>query len=277
MSAALKIDNMPALQGATMLLAFDGWMDGGEVSTGTVGMLIDRLDAKPAATIEGYDFYIQSFPGDMSVTALFRPHIEIANGKVEQFNMPANEFFASPDANLVLFRGKEPNIHWDDFANYLFEVAAAAGVTRMIFVGSFAGAVPHTREPRLYVTLTAPAMLEDFRRYGCRTTNYEGPASFASYLLTQAPERGIEMASLVAEIPAYIQGNNPMSIEAVTRRLAAILGVPVDLDTLRSDSDEWESRVTARAEEDEELAQQVRQLEQQYDDELLESSTDSES
>ena len=34
---------------------------------------------------------------------------------------------------------------------------------------------------------------------------------------------GLEMVSLVAEIPGYLQGRNPMCIEAVTRRLAKIL------------------------------------------------------
>ena len=38
------------------------------------------------------------------------------------------------------------------------------------------------------------------------------------------------MAALVAEIPAYVQGRNPKCIEAVTRRLAGILGLQVRLD-----------------------------------------------
>ena len=44
------------------------------------------------------------------------------------------------------------------------------------------------------------------------------------------------MVSLVAEIPGYLQGTNPLSIEAVTRRLAKILKLPLDLDSLRTAS-----------------------------------------
>ena len=78
------------------------------------------------------------------------------------------------------------------------------------------------------------------------------------------------MASLVAEVPGYLQGTNPASIEAVTRRLAQILKVPLDLDSLRSASTQWELQVSSAVEQDDEFAEKVRALEQEYDDELIE-------
>ena len=42
------------------------------------------------------------------------------------------------------------------------------------------------------------------------------------------------MISLVAEIPSYLSGTNPYCIEAVTRRLAKMLNLRVDLDSLRA-------------------------------------------
>jgi proteasome assembly chaperone (PAC2) family protein len=74
----------------------------------------------------------------------------------------------------------------------------------------------------------------------------------------------------VAEIPGYLQGTNPLSIEAVTRRLAKILKLPLDLDSLREASTRWELQVTTAVEQNEELAEKVRELEQMYDNELLE-------
>src|SRR5205823_4713147 len=137
------------------------------------------------------------------------------------------------------------------------------------FVGSFGGSVPHTREPRLYVTCSDARLLPEMERYGIRRSGYEGPGSFTSYLLTRAPSAGLDMVSLVAEIPGYLQGRNPMSIEAVTRRLAKILQLPLDLGALRAESTEWELRVSSAIEEDADLARTVRQLEEAYDDELL--------
>ena len=73
----------------------------------------------------------------------------------------------------------------------------------------------------------------------------------------------------MAEIPGYLQGTNPSSIAAVTRRLAKILQLRLDLDSLRTASTEWELQVSGAVDQDEDLAATVRKLEEEYDDELL--------
>jgi proteasome assembly chaperone (PAC2) family protein len=270
----LRVGKQVKLNNATLVLAFSGWMDGGDVSTGTVRRLVDLLDAEQIAEIDSEPFYIYNFPGTMEIAALFRPHIKIDEGLVQEFEMPANTFYCHQPANLVLFIGKEPNMHWRSFGECVFEFARDVGVKRILFVGSFGGSVPHTREPRLYVTCSDESLLSEMERYGVRRTGYEGPGSFTTYLMTQSATAGLEMMSLVAEIPGYLQGTNPMSIEAVTRRLAKILQLPLDLDSLRSASTKWELEVSTAIEDNEEMATKVRELEQEYDDELLEMEAD---
>lgn len=265
----LRFLERPVLHEATLLLAFDGWMDGGDVSTGTVRRLIDLLDAKPLAEIDPEPFYILNFPGSMEIAALFRPRIEIEEGLVKEIEMPAASFHYHEPANLILFLAKEPNLRWRDFADCVLALARAMDVRLALFVGSFGGAVPHTREPRLHVTCSEAAMLPRMQQFGLRRTGYEGPGSFATYLLTRAPEAGLQMASLAAEIPGYLQGSNPVCIEAVTRRLAKLLRLPLDLAPLRSASTEWELAVTEAIEKDEDLTAKVRELEEAYDNELL--------
>ncbi len=265
----LQFQETPTLRGATLLLAFTGWMDGGSVSTGTVRRMVELVEARSFAEIDPEPFYLYNFPGSMEMTSLFRPPIEIENGLVTSLEMPKNTFFAHGPSNLALFVGKEPNLRWRTFADCILEVARRAGIGKLLFIGSFAGAVPHTREPRLYVTCSEAMLFEEMDRYAVRRTGYSGPGSFASYLLTRAAETGLPMVSLVAEIPPYVEGTNPLSIEAVTRRLAKILRLPLDLASLREASTEWELRVSAAVERDEELAERVRQLEEAYDNELL--------
>jgi len=237
------------------VLAFSGWMDGGDVSTGTVRRLVDLLGAKPIADIDPEPYYICNFPGSMELSALFRPRVTIEDGRITALDMPANTFYCHEPANLVLFLGKEPNLRWRGFGDAVLELARAAGVRRVLFVGSFGGSVPHTREPRLYVTCSEERLLPEMSHYGLRT---------------RAPAAGLEMTSLVAEIPGYLQGRNPMSIEAVTRRLAKILKLPLDLGALRSESTEWELEVSRVVARDKDLAKTVRRLEEAYDNELLE-------
>lgn len=262
-------------QDATLVLAFSGWMDGGDVSTGTVQQLVDLLAAEPIGHIDPEPFYIYNFPGTMEMTALFRPHIEIESGLIRAVEMPANEFYGHRESNLILFLGKEPNLRWQTFGRGIFEFAETMGVGRVLFVGSVGGSVPHTREPNLFVTCSDEQLLEDMEEYGVGRTDYEGPGSFTSYLMTQASSLGLPMVSIVAEIPAYLQGTNPMSIEAVTRRLAKILDVRVDFDAMRTASTEWEFEVSNSIEADSELADKVRELEEEYDNKLLEDDAES--
>ena len=261
----------PSLREATLVLAFDGWMDGGSVSTGTVQRLVDLLEAQPIVEIEADSFYLYNFPGPMELAALFRPNIEIEDGLIKSIDMPSARFFLHEAASLVLFLGKEPNLRWLTFADCMLEVVRVIGVRRMLFVGSFGGSVPHTREPRLHVTCSEADMLPEMEPYAVRRSAYEGPGSFSSYLMTRVTEIGVRMATLAAEIPGYLQGPNPVCIEAVTRRLAKILRLPLDLAPLRSASTEWELAVTAAIEKDEEMVTKVREMEEAYDNELLQS------
>src|SRR5437660_10638751 len=165
---ALRVRDCPALDGATLVLAFTGWMDGGDVSTGTVRRLVDLLGAKPIAEIDPEPYYLYNFPGPMELAALFRPHLKIEGGKVLSFDMPANTFYCHEPANLVLFLGKEPNLRWRAFGDCILEMARRTAVRRVLFVGSFGGPIPHTREPRLHVTCSAAELLPDMERYGLR-------------------------------------------------------------------------------------------------------------
>src|SRR5689334_23816479 len=90
----LRVGRCPALPDATLVLAFTGWMDGGDVSTGTVRRLVDLLEARRFAEIDPEPFYILNFPGSMELTALFRPHIEIEDGLIKALDMPANTFYS---------------------------------------------------------------------------------------------------------------------------------------------------------------------------------------
>lgn len=268
----LSFRRHPVLEQGTLVLAFSGWMDGGEVSTGTVRRLVHLLEAEPFAEIDPEPFYIYNFPGSMELTALFRPHVLVADGVMQSLDMPQNSFFVHEAANLALFIGKEPNLRWRAFGECIVKLAHQVGISRILFIGSFGGTVPHTREPRLFVSATDEELVPDVEVYGFRRSSYAGPGSFTNYLMTQAKSAGLDMVSLTAEIPGYLQGANPLSIEAVTRRLAKILKLPLDLASLRTASTDWELEVSSAIEQNPELAEKVRELEDQYDKELVDQA-----
>jgi proteasome assembly chaperone (PAC2) family protein len=73
----------------------------------------------------------------------------------------------------------------------------------------------------------------------------------------------------VAEIPGYLEGINPLSIEAISKRLARMLNLSIDLSDLREAGFEWESRVSKAVEKDQELAETIKKLEEAYDNQLI--------
>lgn len=259
----------PHLEHGTMLLALTGWMDGGLVSTGTVRRLLENRHAPEIARLAPDLFYLYNFPGSMEIAALFRPEVRMNGGLVQEFTLPVNQAYCDSAANLLFFLGKEPNLRWQLYADSLFHLAHEVGITRIVFIGSFGGTVPHTREPRLYASVSHDHLKSLMQEHNLRPSDYEGPAGFSTMLLAQSPQHHIEMISLVAEIPGYLQGINPVSIEAVARRLARLLNIPVDLDALRQASTAWELQVSDAVAKDPKLADTVRQLEERYDNELI--------
>ena len=268
-AGTLDIYKRPKLHNPRMLLGLSGWMNGGEVSTGTIKYLIDKLGGQKFAEIGPEGFYIYNFPGPMETTALFRPHTKIKNGLITSYEVPTNAFFYNEANNLVLFSGKEPNLRWDEFAECIFSLCSEFGVKMIYFIGSVAGLVPHTREPRIFCSVSDAKLKETFQRYGVKFTNYEGPASIITYLTAGSSERGLSMVSLVATIPAYVQGNNPKCIEAATRRLTGILGLQIKLGDLRTTSDEFEKKLNEVVQEQPELVSNIRKLEEDYDNEIF--------
>jgi proteasome assembly chaperone (PAC2) family protein len=264
----------PRLTDGTLLLALGGWMDGGLVSTGTVQRLMDNRPTLEVARVDSDPFYIYNFPGPMDVAAVFRPAVKYDDGMITELQLPENIFSADIAANLLFFTGQEPNLRWQSFADCVFAVAAEVGVKRIIFIGSFGGAVPHTREPRLYGSVSHESLKPLLREHEVRLSDYEGPSGFSTLLLAQSAQHNLEMFSLVAEVPGYLEGLNPLSIQAVTRRLARMLNQSVDLDQLRQASTGWELQVSEAVEKDAELAETVRKLEERYDNELIEGNAE---
>jgi len=265
----LRIYDRPKFDSPRLLLGFSGWMDGGEVSTGTVKCLMERLDARKFAEIDPEGFYIYSFPGMMEVTALFRPHTKIEDGLIRSYEGPRNAFYTGEGGDLILFLGKEPNLQWEGFAECIFSLCAEFGVKMIYFIGSVSGLVPHTREPRLFCSASSSQLKEAFHHYGVNFTNYAGPAGIVTYLTATCGQRDIEMVSMVATVPAYVQGNNPKCIEAVTRRLVGMLGLQVELDDMRIVSEEFERKLGDAVAEQPELAGNIRKLEEDYDNEIF--------
>ncbi len=252
-----------------LVLGLSGWMNTGDVSMGTVEWLIDRLGAVRTAAIAPDGFYLYNAGGHIDAAEEFRPYARIRDGIVTSYDEPDNVFYYDKANNLMLFLGKEPNLNWDEFAEYIIAVCKDYSIREIYFVGSVAGLVPHTREGKIVCTLSDVRYREDFAERGFKFTNYAGPASFITHLLVRCAKHDIMLANLVLTVPVYIHGDNPKCMEAAIRTLKNILGLKVKLTSLRNLSDEFEKKLNDVIREMPELAESIEKLEGDFDKELI--------
>jgi len=267
----LKIDYEPKFNNPRLVMGLSGWMDGGDVSTGTIKYIRNQLGAEKFAHIEPAGFYLYSFPAPMELSAMLRPHTRMKDGLVKEFELPSNIFYCSRNQDVVLFSGKEPNLQWEQYGDCIFGLCAKFNITKIFFVGSVAGLTPHTREPRMTFSVSDEKLKELLPQTGLRFSNYEGPASVITYLMSRAPKEGISMLNMVAEIPAYVQGYNPRCIESAARYISRLLDLQINLDELRESGDEFEKKLSDIVQSQPELAKKITELEEDYDNQVFDT------
>ena len=223
------------------------------------------------ASIDPEGFYIYNLPGPLELATLSRPHVRIEQGVVRAYQPPSNLFSCAEDVRLLLFDGKEPNLDWRTYADCILSYAEQTGTTTLYFLGGVGGLVPHSRQPRLIGSVSHERLAPWLEHCGIALANYEGPGSFATYLMSRAADHGLAMAGLVVETPAYVQGANPKCIEAVLRKLSALLETPFDVSGLRAQADEWERRINEVLKQKPELAGFISKLEEDYDNEVFDN------
>lgn len=271
MGSPLRLNEIPDLADARMVLSFSGWMDGGEISTGVFEYLSKALKCRRLGDIEPQRFQVYGVPGPLEIAALFRPTALIEDGRLRVFEEPASVFHVCEQERLVLFSGREPHLHWREFATYILDVARVCHVTAIYFVGSIAGLIPHTRHPRFFGYVSNDALIPVLHRHGLEPTNYAGPASFVTYLTGICADEGIDMVNLLVEVPAYIQGRNHKCLEEATRKLATVLGLGLRLDDLRALTLEFERRISTIVQERPEFAEVLRKMEHDFDRQAVSS------
>lgn len=253
----LTIDEHPELREPTLVAAFAGWPDAGEVATGSMRYLLRKLRAQPFARIDPEEFY------DFTDV---RPHTTLVRPWVREITWPSNEFHywqrpGGPD--LVLLLGREPSLRWRTYIATLFELIDRLGVRQVVTLGGTFDSVPHRGEPRVSGAAADPQLRAALQALGVRPSTYEGPTSIHSALLDACRRRGLPAGSLWGHAPHYLQAAPNVKVcYGVLRKLAALLDLPLDLEEIRGAARALELRVERLLADNEQLQAYVRQLEE---------------
>ena len=260
-------DGLPILRSPVAVAAFEGWNDAADASTAAVEHLEQVWSAKTVAELDPEEFY------DFQVN---RPTVTQAEGEDRRIEWPTTRFaVASPpgaQSDVVLIRGIEPSTRWRTFCQDVLELCHSLEVTRVVLLGALLADVPYTRALPISGSATVP---DDIERFALTPTRYEGPTGIVGVLQDACRRAEVPAVSFWVHVPHY--ANNPPCPKAtltLLHRVEEVLDLPVPMTDLAEESAQWETRLRTAAEQDAELAEYVRELEERAGEDLTPLSGD---
>ena len=242
------------------IAAFEGWNDAAEAASGVVNHLGIAWESTPIAAIDPDDFY------DFQVN---RPVIEVVAGKTERLVWPTTRISLARAADtgltrdIVLVHGVEPNMRWRGFTDELISGLSELGVEMMILIGALLADSPHTRPVPVQVSGSEPKLLHGV---GSEPTDYKGSSGIVGVLQYMCAAADIPTISLWASVPHYVaQSPSPKVTLALLRAVEDVLDVSLPQADLPEEARAWERGVDELAQQDSDVAEYVRTLEEAKD------------
>jgi predicted ATP-grasp superfamily ATP-dependent carboligase len=254
----IELDGIGKLTSPVIIAAFEGWNDAGEAASGVINHLSLAWQATPVGAIDPEDYY------DFQVT---RPVTEVAEGKTERLIWPTTRLLAAKQEatgrDLLLVHGIEPNMRWQGFCSELVTSFSELGIELVVLLGALLADSPHTRPVPVAAAASDPALAADLR---AEPVDYKGPTGIVGVLQHACADAGIPAVSLWASVPHYVaQPPCPKATLALIRGVEDVLDVSLPLADLPQEARAWERGVDELAEQDTEVADYVRTLEEAKD------------
>jgi len=254
----IELDGIGKLTSPVIIAAFEGWNDAGEAASGVINHLSLAWQATPVGAIDPEDYY------DFQVT---RPVTEVAEGRTERLIWPTTRLLAAKqeatDRDLLLVSGIEPNMRWRGFCSELVTSFSELGIELVVLLGALLADSPHTRPVPVAAAASDPALAADLR---AEPVDYKGPTGIVGVLQHACADAGIPAVSLWASVPHYVaQPPCPKATLALIRGVEDVLDVSLPLADLPQEARAWERGVDELAEQDTEVADYVRTLEEAKD------------
>ncbi|WP_205472286.1 PAC2 family protein [Nocardioides sp. SYSU D00038] len=254
----IEIEEMPGLVQPVVIAAFEGWNDAADSASSAVDHLARVWGARVVGAIDPDDFY------DFQVN---RPVVGTDEHGHRRVSWPGTRILVcSPpdlDRDVILVRGIEPNMKWRQFCAEILAACDDLGTTLVVTLGALLADTPHTRPIPVTGTATEPDLVD---RLKLEQSTYEGPTGIVGVLQDACVRLDIPALSYWAAVPHYVaQPPCPKATLALVGQLEELLETSIPLGDLPEDAQAWERGVDELAEEDEDVAEYVRSLEETRD------------
>lgn len=248
-----------------LLAAFDGWNDAGSAASSAIDHLAREWEAFTVDTFDPEDYH------DFQVN---RPITMIDDDGVRRLEWPDTTVSVArtPMGRRVVFvQGVEPSLRWRSYCEEILQAAHEHGAELIIGVGALLADTPHTRPIPVHRTSDSPQVQEEFE---IEAADYEGPSGIVGVLAQLAIEDQIPSISVWAAVPHYVaQPPSPKATLALLGAIEETLGEPLPTADLLEEARAWQRGVDELAEQDPEISDYVRQLEEAKDTSELPEAT----
>jgi len=254
----IEIEDIDGLVDPIVIAAFAGWNDAADAASAVVEHLAREWGARTVGTVDPEDFY------DYQVN---RPMVGTDSLGHRRITWPSTEIsVASPpnlDRDVILVRGIEPNMRWRQFCAELLAALDDLGGTLVVTLGALLADTPHTRPIPVSGSASEPDLVD---RLKLDPSTYEGPTGIVGVLQDACSQLDVPAVSYWAAVPHYVaQPPCPKATLALLGALEDLLEGSVPLGELPEEARAWERGVDELAEEDEDIADYVRTLEENRD------------
>ena len=254
----IEIEDAPDLVDPLVIAAFEGWNDAADAASGVVDHLMEVWNARVVGAVDPEDFY------DFQVN---RPVVGTDENGYRRLTWPSTQIaIASPpdlDRDVILIRGIEPSMRWRQFCAELLAAVDELGGELVVTLGALLADTPHTRPIPVTGTATEPELVD---RLKLEQSTYEGPTGIVGVFQDACVKLDVPAVSYWAAVPhSDAAPPCPKATLALIGQLEDLLEVSIPLGDLAEDARAWERGVDELAEEDEDVADYVRSLEETRD------------
>lgn len=254
----IELEQTHNLVDPVVIAAFEGWNDAADAATGVIDHLMDVWNARIVGELDPEEYY------DFQVN---RPRIAAGEDGKRRITWPTTRVaVASPPGlgrDVVLIRGVEPSMRWRGFCGELMGWVEELGGQLVVTLGALLADTPHTRPIPVSGTASEPDLAE---RLQVESPTYEGPTGIVGVLQDACVSADIPAVTYWAAVPHYVaQPPCPKATLALLGQLEELLDCSIPLADLPEDARAWERGVDELAEEDDEIADYVRSLEETRD------------
>ncbi|HEX4833883.1 MAG TPA: PAC2 family protein [Trebonia sp.] len=258
----IKLSDVGQLVHPVAICAFEGWNDAAEAASGVVNHLSVEWESTPVASIDPDDYY------DFQVN---RPVIDVVNGTAERLVWPTTRLSLARRGetglprDMVLVHGIEPNMRWRGFTDELLDSFRELGIELVLIIGALLADSPHTRPVPIQVSGPDGALT---RGLATEPSDYKGSSGIVGVLQYSLSASGesIPAVSLWASVPHYVATSpSPKATLALLRTVEDILDAPLPAGDLEEEARAWQRGVEELAQQDSDVADYVRTLEEAKD------------